>query len=254
LSTPTFCQQYAGKIAPHQFSSLRYILVGAEKLRDSVARQFRDHFGIELLAGYGCTELGPGVAVSTPAESRPGSVGRPLDGIEIRIADPDTLETLPRGQQGMILVNGPSRMPGYYGAPELTRQAIRNGFYVTGDLGYLDEDGFLYVADRLARFSKLAGEMVPHLPIEEALSDLTPSFVAGVPDERRGERLVLLYTNPETTAAEIHERLSQCGLPPLWIPKRENIYPVTGIPVLSSGKLDLPRSRQLAASLATRAK
>lgn len=253
LSTPTFCQQYARKIAPHQFSSLRYILVGAEKLRDSVAGEFRDHFGIELFAGYGCTELGPGVAVNTPADSRAGSVGRPLDGIEVRIADPDTLEPLPQGRQGMILVNGPSRMPGYYQAPELTRQAIRDGFYVTGDLGYLDEDGFLYVTDRLARFSKLAGEMVPHLPIEEAISDLTPSFVAGVPDERRGERLVLLYTNAETTAAVIHERLSRCGLPPLWIPKHEDIYPVPAIPVLSSGKVDLHRSRELAASLATRA-
>ena len=249
LSTPTFCQQYARKIEPHQFSSLRYILVGAEKLRDSVAREFKDHFGIDLLAGYGCTELGPGVAVNTPAETRAGSVGRPLEGIEVRIADPDTLEPLPAGQPGMILVNGPSRMPGYYQAPELTRQAIRDGFYVTGDLGYLDQDGFLYVTDRVTRFSKLGGEMVPHLPIEEAISDLTPSFVAGVPDERRGERLLLLYTNPEITPATIHERLSQAGLPALWIPKREDIYKVPAIPVLPSGKVDLRRARELAESL-----
>jgi acyl-[acyl-carrier-protein]-phospholipid O-acyltransferase/long-chain-fatty-acid--[acyl-carrier-protein] ligase len=252
LSTPTFCQQYARKIARHQFSSLKYILVGAEKLRDSIAREFQDHFDIDLLAGYGCTELGPGVAVNTPAESRPGSVGRPLDGIEVRIADLDTLEPLPRGQQGMILVNGPSRMPGYYQAPELTRQVIRDGFYVTGDLGYLDEDGFLYVTDRVSRFSKLAGEMVPHLPIEEAISDLTPSFVAGVPDAVRGERLVLLYTNTEATAAAIHARLLQSSLPALWIPKREDIHLVPAIPVLSSGKVDLRQSRELAASLVAR--
>jgi acyl-[acyl-carrier-protein]-phospholipid O-acyltransferase/long-chain-fatty-acid--[acyl-carrier-protein] ligase len=252
LSTPTFCQQYARKIPRNQFSSLQYILVGAEKLRDSIAREFKDHFGIDLLAGYGCTELGPGVAVNTPAESRPGSVGRPLDGIEVRIADPDTLEPLPIGQQGMILVNGPSRMPGYYQAPELTRQAIRGGFYVTGDLGYVDEDGFLYVTDRVSRFSKLAGEMVPHLPIEEAISDLTPSFVAGVPNDLRGERLVLLYTNTETTAAAIHARLLQSGLPALWIPKREDIHVVPAIPVGPSGKVDLRQSRELAALLATR--
>jgi acyl-[acyl-carrier-protein]-phospholipid O-acyltransferase/long-chain-fatty-acid--[acyl-carrier-protein] ligase len=249
LSTPTFCQQYARKLPRHQFTSLKYILVGSEKLRDSVAREFKEHFGIDLLAGYGCTELGPGVAINTPAESRPGSVGRPLDGIEVRIADPDTLEPLPAAQQGMILVNGPSRMPGYYRAPELTSQVIRDGFYVTGDLGYVDEDGFLYVTDRVSRFSKLAGEMVPHLPIEEAISDLTQSFVADVPDDVRGERLVLLYTNTEATATDIHERLSQSGLPPLWIPKRENIYAVPAIPVLPSGKVDLRRSRELAASL-----
>lgn len=252
LSTPTFCQQYARKIPSHQFSSLQYILVGAEKLRDSIAREFKDHFGISLLAGYGCTELGPGVAISTPAESRPGSVGRPLDGIEIRIADPDTLEPLPPTRQGMILVDGPSRMPGYYQAPELTREVLRDGFYVTGDLGYVDEDGFLYVTDRVSRFSKLAGEMVPHLPIEEAISSLTPSFVTGVPDRHRGERLVLLYTNPETTAAAIHTRLSQTDLPPLWIPKREDIHAVLVIPVLPTGKVDLRRARELAASLATR--
>jgi len=249
LSTPTFCQQYARKIEPHQFSSLRYILVGAEKLRGSVAGEFKDHFGIELLAGYGCTELGPGVAVNTPWEARPGSVGRPLEGIQVRIANPDTLEPLAPGQQGMILVNGPSRMPGYYKAPELTRQAIRDGFYVTGDLGYLDEDGFLYVTDRIARFSKLGGEMVPHLPIEEAICELTPSFVAGIPDERRGERLILLYTTPEIPASVIHERLLKAGLPALWIPKREDIHAVTAIPVLPSGKVDLRRARELAESV-----
>ncbi len=249
LSTPTFCQQYARKLLAHQFSTLRYILVGAEKLRDSIAREFKDHFGIELLAGYGCTELGPGVAISTHAEKRPGSVGRPLDGITVRIADPDTLEPLACRQQGMILVNGLSRMPGYYKAPELTRQVLHDEFYVTGDLGYVDEDGFLYVTDRIARFSKLAGEMVPHLPIEEAINDLTASFVTGVPDKARGERLVLLYTNSERTAADIHARLMQSGLPALWIPKREDIHAVAAIPVLPSGKVDLREARELAAAM-----
>jgi acyl-[acyl-carrier-protein]-phospholipid O-acyltransferase / long-chain-fatty-acid--[acyl-carrier-protein] ligase len=252
LSTPTLCQQYARKLQPYQFASLQYILVGAEKLRDSIASEFKDHFGIDLLAGYGCTELGPGVAINTPAESRPGSVGRPLDGIEVRIADPDTLEPRPAGQQGMILVNGPSRMPGYYRAPELTSQAIRDGFYVTGDLGYVDEDGFLYVTDRVSRFSKICGEMVPHLPIEEAICELTQSFVAGVPDNVRGERLTLLYTNPEATPSDIYRRLSQSGLPALWIPKREDIHPVSAIPVLPNGKVDLRLSRELAESLARR--
>jgi acyl-[acyl-carrier-protein]-phospholipid O-acyltransferase/long-chain-fatty-acid--[acyl-carrier-protein] ligase len=252
LSTPTFCQQYARKIPAGQFASLKYSLVGAEKLRTSIAREFKDHFGIDLLAGYGCTELGPGVAISTPADCKPGSVGRPLDGIEIRIAHPDTLELLPSGEQGMILVNGPSRMPGYYQAPELTREVIRDGFYVTGDLGYVDEDGFLYVTDRVSRFSKIGGEMVPHLPIEEAVSDLTQSFVAGVPDDLRGERLVLLYTNTEASAAEIHRRLSQSGLPALWIPKRDDIHSVDAIPVLPSGKVDVRRSRELAQSLPVR--
>lgn len=259
LSTPTFCLQYARKCEREQFGTLKYILVGAEKLRDSAAEEFRRHFGIELLAGYGCTELGPGVAINRPdvAEgetihrgTRPGSVGRPLPGIAVRIADPETGKLLPAGQQGMVLVKGPSRMPGYYGAPERTAEVLRDGYYVTGDLGYVDDDGFLYITDRLARFSKIGGEMAPHLRIEEAVADLTPSFVTGVPDARRGERLVLLYTNPEVTPAELSARLTGSGLPALWIPKRENIYPVATIPTLANGKVDLKRARELAISAA----
>ncbi len=251
FSTPTFCQQYVRKIEPPQFASLRYVIVGAEKLRESVARDFRSHFAIDLLAGYGCTELGPGVAINSPAESKRGSVGRPLKDIEIRIADVDTLKPLPVGQPGMILVNGPSRMPGYYRAPEMTRDAIRDGFYVTGDIGYVDEDGFLYVADRLARFSKIAGEMAPHLPIEEAIADLTSSFVTGVADDWRGERLVLLYTNAETTPEALHERLYKAALPPLWIPKKEDMHHVDAIPVLATGKVDLQRARKMAVEAAS---
>ncbi len=249
LSTPTFCAQYAAKIERDHFQSLKYILVGAEKLRDSVARTFRDHFGVELLAGYGCTELGPGVAINTPWESRPGSVGRPLDGVEVRIADPQTLLPVRTGEQGVILINGPSRMPGYFGAPQLTAQAMDDGFYITGDLGYVDADGFLYVTDRLARFSKVAGEMVPHLAIEETLSDLTPAFVTGVPDDRRGERLVLLYTNGLLRPEVVHKCLTDSELPRLWIPKREDVHPVPGIPVLSNGKIDLQAARALAAQV-----
>ena len=172
LSTPTFCLHYARKCAREQFSSIKYVLVGAEKLRESIAEEFRNKFGIEPLAGYGCTEVGPGVSVNTPDFSngaisqqgfRAGSVGRPLPGVAVRVVDPETFQPLPAGEQGMVLVNGASRMVGYHAAPEKTTQALRDGYYVTGDLGYLDEDGFLYITDRLARFSKIGGEMVPHL-------------------------------------------------------------------------------------------
>lgn len=249
LSTPTFCSQYAKRIPAEQFASLRYILVGAEKLRDSVSREFRSHFGTDLLAGYGCTELGPGVAINTPSESKPGSVGKPLEGISIRIVDPDTFEELPTGRQGIITVNGPSRMHGYYNAPQLTAEAIRDGYYITGDLGYMDQDGYLYIADRLARFSKIGGEMVPHLKIEEAVCDLTAAFVTGVPDDRRGERLVLLYTNPAVDPNQLVEHLQSRNFPPLWIPKRDDIRLVNEIPLLANGKVDLQRSRALAAAL-----
>lgn len=260
LSTPTFCLQYARKLKPNQFASLKYIIVGAEKLRDSVADEFRRHFGLDLLAGYGCTELGPGVAINIPdvvhdgvmhCGTRPGSVGRPLAGIAIRIVDPETYAPVPAGQQGLVLVKGPSRMPRYFRAPELTAEVLRDGYYITGDLGYLDNDGFLYISDRMARFSKIAGEMAPHLLIEEIVSDLTPCFVTGIPDNRRGERLVMIYTNQDITAAGLYSRLSSSGLPALWIPKRENICLVESIPVLATGKVNLKQARELAVSVST---
>ncbi len=220
LSTPTFCQHYIRKCTREQFSSLRYILVGAEKLRESIAEEFRNKFGVGLFAGYGTTELGPCVSVNTPDVSdslaaqpgtRTGSVGRPLPGVSIRVVNPDTREPLPVGQQGMLLVKSPSQMMGYYGAPDKTAQATQDGFYVTGDLAYMDDEGFLYITDRLARFSKIGGEMVPHLKIEDAVNEIlgdAPAFVTGVADERRGERLVMLYTSPEITTAQL-DRASQ---------------------------------------------
>jgi acyl-[acyl-carrier-protein]-phospholipid O-acyltransferase/long-chain-fatty-acid--[acyl-carrier-protein] ligase len=236
---------------------VKYVLVGAEKLRESVAEEFRNKFGIAPLAGYGCTEVGPGVAVNTPdflngaikqEGSRRGSVGRPLPGVAVRIVDSETFQPLPAGEQGMVLVNGSSRMVGYHSAPEKTMQVLRDGYYITGDLGYLDEDGFLYITDRLARFSKIGGEMVPHLKIEDALGEIlrnTPCFVTGVPDERRGERLGVLYTIPETAPAELVQHLNDLGFPALWIPKRENFYLVNAIPILGSGKVDLAKARAL---------
>ncbi len=257
LSTPTFCTHYIRKCAPEQFSTLRYILVGAEKLRDSVANEFRNKFGVGVLAGYGATELGPCVSANTPEPSdsdgqpgtRSGSVGRPLPGVSLRIVHPETLAPLPCGQQGLLLVNSPSRMAGYFGSSEKSAQVLHEGYYVTGDLAYIDEDGFLFITDRLSRFSKIAGEMIPHLRIEETASaalENSPCFVTGVPDERRGERLVMLYTSPHTTPAQIIEHLNAAGLPALWIPKRESIFLVESIPVLGSGKIDLFRARALA--------
>ncbi len=258
LSTPTFCGQYIRKCTREQFFSLRYVLVGAEKLRDSVAEEFHNKFGVSLLAGYGATELGPCATANTPdmpngdgvqCGTRAGSVGRTLPGVSVRVVHPETFEPLPSGAQGLLLVNSPSRMAGYCGPTAKTRQALREGFYVTGDLGYLDEDGFLFITDRLARFSKIGGEMIPHLKIEDAAAGVlagSACFVTGIEDERRGERLILLYTQPGVTPAQIVGQLDAAGLPPLWIPKRENVYLIDAIPVLGTGKVDLAKARSLA--------
>lgn len=260
LSTPTFCATYLRKCSPTQFSTLRYAIVGAEKLRPALAAGFQQKFGVTLFEGYGCTELGPVVSVNGPdfdqfpkqIGHRPGSVGRPLPGVSVRVVHPETLEPLPIGQEGLLLVDSPSRMRGYLGQPDRTAQALHQGSFITGDIGRVDEDGFLYLTDRLSRFSKIAGEMVPHLSIEEALQSLTGNagvLVIGLPCAERGERLVLLHTASQLIPDQIVEHLSAQNLPPLWIPNRHDIFLVEAIPMLGSGKTDLRRARDLAMSL-----
>lgn len=254
LSTPTFCSTYTRKIAAEQFATLRYVLVGAEKLRAKVADAFREKFGVELLEGYGTTEMSPVVAVNAPTfeagkdtqiGNKPGTVGHPLPGVAARIVDPVTFEPLPPETEGLLLVKGANRMSRYLNQPERTADVLRDGWYITGDIAMLDAEGFLRITDRLSRFSKVGGEMVPHLRIEEALDDM-PCAVTGVPDEHRGERLVLLYARPDLSPSEVWQRLAGTPLPRLWIPKRENIYCVDALPQLGTGKLDL-RGVKLAA-------
>ena len=250
LATPTFCNTFLRKCTKEQFASLRFCVVGAEKLRDPLRKEFQEVFGKELLEGYGCTELSPVVAVNTPDFSFPGetqfgnrvgTVGIPLPGVSARAVDIDTREPLPIGQPGLLEIRGPNVMQGYLGQPAKTAEAMHDGWYITGDIAAIDEDGFIRITDRLARFSKMGGEMVPHLKIEEVVSSLTadaPCAVTGLPDERKGERLALLYT-AEITPEELWRRLSETDLPKLWIPKQSDMHRVEALPVLGTGKLDL---------------
>jgi acyl-[acyl-carrier-protein]-phospholipid O-acyltransferase/long-chain-fatty-acid--[acyl-carrier-protein] ligase len=257
VSTPTFCLGYLRKCTREQFATLRYLLVGAEKLRPALTKSFEEKFGVTPLEGYGCTEMGPVISVNVIHKEhsayKPGTAGRPLPHVSLRIVDPETLAPLPAGETGLLLVNGPSRMLGYLGDPERTAQSLVGGYYSTGDLACVDPDGFLQIVDRLARFSKIAGEMVPHLKIEETIHDILgdqPCVVIGIPDDQRGERLVMLYTQPETAPAQLWQRLSETELPRLWIPKRENMYLVDAIPTLGTGKLDLRGVKAKAIELA----
>jgi acyl-[acyl-carrier-protein]-phospholipid O-acyltransferase / long-chain-fatty-acid--[acyl-carrier-protein] ligase len=264
LSTPTFCSAYTRKCSAEQFASLRYVLVGAEKLRQPVADGFREKFGIDLLEGYGCTEMSPVIAVNAPNFSagkdsqtgnKAGSVGHPLPGVAVRIVDPVTFAPLPPQTEGLLLVKGSNRMLGYLNQPERTEEVFREGWYVTGDIALLDDEGFVRITDRLSRFSKIAGEMVPHIRVEDALMSVlgdAPCVVTGIPDEQRGERLVVLYVHATVTPAELWARLSESDMPRLWLPKRENIYRVEELPQLGTGKLDLRgvkvRAQQLSAA------
>ena len=259
ISTPTFCSSYVRKCDREQFQSLRFAIVGAERLRESIAMSFKEKFGIDLLEGYGCTEMSPVVAVNVPdvqdgrerqRGTRVGSVGHPLPGVAAMIVDPATGEGPLFDREGLLLVKGPSRMLGYLGDPEKTAEVIRDGWYVTGDIATIDDSGFIQITDRLSRFSKIAGEMVPHMRIEEQIQALVhdhfSAVVTSVADQTKGERLVAFYTDPDLTPAALWERLCQTELPRLWLPKREDLHFVESIPTLGTGKVDLRAVRQLA--------
>lgn len=261
LSTPTFCASYARFCTREQFASLRFVLVGAEKLREPVVEAFQAAFDLDLLEGYGCTEMAPVVAVNAPdfeagketqIGNKPGTVGHPIPEVAAKIVDPNSWEPLPTNVEGLLLVKGPNRMLGYLDQPERTEEALHDGWYVTGDIALIDDEGFLKITDRLSRFSKIGGEMAPHLKVEEAVYAAAPECrcaVTGVPDPNRGERLVLLYTNLDCKPAELWQKLAQSDLPRMWLPKQDNIYGVEALPALGTGKLDLRGVRQMAENL-----
>jgi acyl-[acyl-carrier-protein]-phospholipid O-acyltransferase/long-chain-fatty-acid--[acyl-carrier-protein] ligase len=260
LATPTFLQAYTRRCLPEDFGSLQFVVVGAEKLPEPLALAFEDRFGIRPLEGYGCTECSPVVAVNSrdfrapgfrQVGSKRGRIGHPLPGVSVRIIDPDTHERREVGMPGLLLVRGPNVMLGYLGKPEKTAEVLQDGWYTTGDIAAEDEDGFLTITDRLSRFSKIGGEMVPHIKIEEKLQELAESAekifaVTGVPDGKKGERLVVLHTLAPDALKPVLEKLSSSGLPNLWIPRANHFFQIEELPHLGSGKLDLRRVHAVA--------
>ena len=181
-----------------------------------------------------------------------GSVGRPIKGVSAMVVDKDTGEGPILDREGMLLVKGRCLMQGYFSEPARTAEVVRDGWYVTGDVASIDADGFITITDRLSRFSKIGGEMVPHLRVEDAMNEVLGDVcaaVTAVPDESRGERLVAFYTKKEVPPAHVWEQLNQTALPRLWLPRRDQIFAVDAIPTLGSGKVDLRGLRDLAAKM-----
>jgi acyl-[acyl-carrier-protein]-phospholipid O-acyltransferase/long-chain-fatty-acid--[acyl-carrier-protein] ligase len=262
-ATPTYVRTYLQRCEAKQFTTLVHLIVGAEKLKPELAREIQEKLGIEPMEGYGCTELSPVVSVNTTHAmtlpdgrvvhgNRPGTIGLPLPGTAVKVIDPATEAELPPGTEGMILVSGPQVMMGYLNRPDATAKVLRDGWYTTGDLGVVDADGFLKITDRLSRFSKIGGEMVPHMAVEAAIVEATGASdtavaVTSLPDAKRGEQLCVLYTELGLPVDEVYRRLSAGTLPKLWIPSPANFLAVEALPILGTGKLDLRRLRELAA-------
>jgi acyl-[acyl-carrier-protein]-phospholipid O-acyltransferase/long-chain-fatty-acid--[acyl-carrier-protein] ligase len=264
IATPTFLQAYMRRCTPESFGSLQFVLVGAEKLPERVALAFEDTFGIRPLEGYGCTECSPVVTVNgrdfrapgfRQVGARRGRIGHPLPGVSVRVVDLDTGEPVAPGTAGMLLVKGPNVMRGYLGKPEKTAEVLRDGWYTTGDVALMEEDGFLTITDRLSRFSKIGGEMVPHIKIEDKLHELAGVTeqvfaVSALPDEKKGERIVVITTLSAEKLAPVLEKLPQCDLPALWKPRANQFFRVEALPMLGTGKIDLRGVKQLAATMA----
>jgi acyl-[acyl-carrier-protein]-phospholipid O-acyltransferase/long-chain-fatty-acid--[acyl-carrier-protein] ligase len=261
IVAPTFLRGYLRRCEREDFVALEVVIAGAEKLSAKLADEFESRFGVRPVEGYGTTELSPVVSTNVPPGRAPGqnrrtmkegTVGRPIPGVFAKVVGTETGADLGLDQPGMLMVRGPNVMLGYLGQPELTAQVIRDGWYVTGDIGMIDAEGFIRITGRLSRFSKLCGEMVPHLRVEEAIGKILGLgeeeirlVVTAVSDPKKGERLIVLHTRLEMPPEQICRKLTE-ELPPLWIPSPDSFIEVEAIPLLGTGKFDLQAVRELA--------
>jgi acyl-[acyl-carrier-protein]-phospholipid O-acyltransferase/long-chain-fatty-acid--[acyl-carrier-protein] ligase len=263
LSTPTFLRTYLRRCEKVEFQTLDVVVAGAEKLPVDLCEAFEQKFGVRPVEGYGTTELSPLVSVNIPpsrslgsaqVDRKEGTVGRPIPGVTARITDPETGAIRPVGEAGMLWITGPNVMQGYLHRPDLTDAVIRDGWYMTGDIAVLDEDGFIKITGRESRFSKIGGEMVPHILVEEHLNKIIgvneeeglKAIVTAVPDPKKGERLVVIHTAIAPSPETLQQALMAAGLPNIYIPSPDSYFQVDTLPILGSGKLDLKAVRQLA--------
>ncbi len=267
FATATFFRLYTRnrKLHPLMFKSLRMVVAGAEKLPNEIREEFKKKFGKNIYEGYGATETTPVASVNIPdvlmqdswkaqVGNKAGTVGLPLPGSSFKIVDPESFEELPTGEEGMILIGGTQIMKGYIGDPEKTASVIREidgiRWYVTGDKGRLDEDGFLTIVDRYSRFAKVAGEMVSlglvESEIGKILGENEQIAVAALPDEKKGEKLVLLFEG-EIEVEVLQEKVKGLGMNPLFVPSE--YFKVEELPKLGTGKADFKGAKKLAGEL-----
>lgn len=264
-ATPTFLKTYLKRCEKEQFATLDLAIVGAEKLPESLAAEFLAKYGITPTEGYGCTELSPLAAANVPDHrakdivqigTKLGTVGRAVPNVCAKIVDPDTLAELGNNKPGLLIIGGPNVMQGYINQPDKTAGVIHDGWYNTGDIAEIDDDGFIKITGRLSRFSKIGGEMVPHIRIEEELNKIidVPGSddtdiklaVTSVADAKKGERLIVIHKKLSKPVDEILKELGSRDLPNLWIPSADSFREVESIPLLGTGKLDLRAVKQQA--------
>ena len=263
-ATPTFLRGYIRRVEPHQLASLKHVVTGAEKLPKSLADTFAKRFNKHPLEGYGLTETSPASYLNTHSQIAEGetvlescraqTVGYPLPGVAMKVTDPTTNEDLPLNEAGTLWLKGANIFRGYLNKEELNEEILQGEWFNTGDIARIDQDGFVTLEGRISRFSKIAGEMVPHEGVEEEVNkildlvnvDERKTAIIGVPDEKKGEALVLLTSLSDVASQELKKSLISQGVPALWCPKV--IVQVPEIPMLATGKLDIAECHQVVRS------
>jgi acyl-[acyl-carrier-protein]-phospholipid O-acyltransferase / long-chain-fatty-acid--[acyl-carrier-protein] ligase len=265
LSTPTFLRFYLAKCDPEDFATLNFVATGAEPLPLDLIERFEQKFGVRPFEGYGTTETSPAIAFNTPDERshdpsvpglKEGSVGKPVRHVDVKIVDRETGAAPPPNSEGVLYVRGPNVMAGYLNRQDLTAGVMRDGWYNTGDIAVMDDEGFITITGRESQFSKIGGELVPHLLIESTINRILGdtedvevlAAVTAVPDPRKGERLVVIHSHLPLKPQEITQKMRENGLPPLFVPSPDSFLEVDAVPVLPTGKVDLRGVKDLALS------
>ncbi|HSU57112.1 MAG TPA: AMP-binding protein, partial [Candidatus Dormibacteraeota bacterium] len=249
FGTNTFLTGYARKANCYDFRSLRYLFAGAEKLQEATSLAWMRKFGVRILEGYGATECSPCVSANVPLRARHGSAGQFLPGIEHRLEKVEGIglegESAVQGptKTGRLFVKGPNVMRGYLNPEANASFQALGGWYDTGDIAKVDEDGYLFILGRLKRFAKISGEMVSLTAVEEALSNGFPQFglrfavaVVARPDEAKGEKLIVATNEPKLTLDAVRQAVHARGLSNLAVPREIKVIP--DLPRLGSGKVN----------------
>jgi len=238
VGTPIFLWGYLRKSEEGDFKSIRIAISGADKCPEALRKDFFEKHRIVLLEGYGATETSPAISVNMPGANKPGSVGKPIDGVSVRLENYETGEKCGVGEIGKILVKGDNVMKGYFDDFEETTLHIRHGWYDTGDMGYMDKDGYLWHVGRLKRFLKIGGEMVSLVKVEDVLDKLLPKdascCVVEVPDHIKGAKIVAAVTqklDEKTILRSMSDQLPNIALPKQFVVIEE-------LPKMASGKID----------------
>lgn len=242
FGTDTFLSGYAQYGHPYDFYSLRYVFAGAEKLKEDTRRLWAEKFGVRILEGYGTTETAPILSLNTPMQNKPGTVGRLLPGIQFKLKPVPGIK-----EGGRLSVAGPNIMLGYLLAANPGKLVPpEDGWYDTGDIVEIDDEGFIVIKGRAKRFAKVGGEMISLTAMEDFISKLWPNHlhaIVAVPDEKKGEQLILMTENKEAQRQDIIEYVRQQGLSELGLPK--TIIHVDQVPLLGTGKIDYIKTQEL---------